>query len=87
MKFTKLLLILSAMFQLSLVANSQNQVFTTQDSLRGSITAERAWWDLTFYHLDIKVSLPDSSFEGANTINYKVLAPSQLMQIDLQQPM
>ena len=87
MKFTKQLLILLAIVQLSLVATSQNQVFTTQDSLRGSITAERAWWDLTFYHLDIKVSLPDSSFEGTNKISYKVLAPSQLMQIDLQKPM
>lgn len=87
MKFTKQLLIILALFRVSLVATSQNQVFTAQDTLRGSITAERAWWDLTFYHLDIKVSLPDSSFEGTNKISYQVLAPSQLMQIDLQKPM
>ena len=29
--------------------------FTRQDSLRGMITAERSWWDLNYYHLDIKV--------------------------------
>ena len=23
---------------------------TRQDSLRGSITPEREWWDLTYYH-------------------------------------
>jgi len=28
---------------------------TRQDTLRGSITPEREWWDLTYYHLDIKV--------------------------------
>ena len=28
---------------------------TRQDTLRGSITNERSWWDLTYYHLDIKV--------------------------------
>ena len=27
-----------------------------QDSLRGSITTEREWWDLTYYHLDIEVN-------------------------------
>ena len=24
---------------------------TRQDTLRGSITAERSWWDLNYYHL------------------------------------
>ena len=34
-------------------------VFTRQDSLRGSITKERAWWDLKSYHLDVKVNHVD----------------------------
>ncbi len=56
------------------VAQSQNKQFTLQDTLRGSITPERAWWDLTYYHLDIKVD-PDNKFiSGTNTINYKVLS-------------
>ncbi len=63
------------------------QSFTRQDTLRGSITPERAWWDLTFYHLDISVSPQDSSIAGTNTIKYKVLKPEQVMQIDLQPPM
>ena len=37
----------------SLISVSQN--FTRQDTLRGSITPQRAWWDLTYYHLDILV--------------------------------
>ena len=46
--------------------------FTRQDTLRGSITPERAWWDLTYYHLDIKVD-PDHKFiSGKNTVQYKV---------------
>ncbi len=65
----------------------QQRAFTEQDTLRGSITAERAWWDLTFYHLDVAVS-PDTKFiEGTNTIRYTVLQPYQVMQIDLQQPL
>jgi len=35
--------------------NKSETVFTHQDTLRGSITKERAWWDLKYYHLDVKV--------------------------------
>jgi len=66
---------------------AQNKVFTRQDTLRGSITPERAWWDLTYYHLSVKVDPADSSFTGSNKIGYRVIKNSQLMQIDLQPPM
>ena len=62
-------------------------VFTHQDSLRGSITKERAWWDLKKYHLDIKVNPADSTISGSNTICYKVLNSYNRMQIDLQEPL
>ena len=42
------------LFLIVLVSNSAlAQQFTRQDSLRGSITKERSWWDLKKYHLDI----------------------------------
>lgn len=62
-------------------------VFTRQDSLRGSITKERAWWDLKYYHLDIKVNPEDRTITGSNTIRYQVLNAHNKMQIDLQEPM
>lgn len=66
---------------------SEKKNFTRQDTLRGSITPEREWWDLTYYHLDIKVD-PDNKFiSGKNTIQYKVLNNNLVMQIDLQSPM
>jgi aminopeptidase N len=61
--------------------------FTHQDTLRGSITPERSWWDLTYYHLDIVVNPADSTINGNNTVYYRVLTPSNLMQIDLQPPL
>lgn len=64
-----------------------NVSFTHQDTLRGSITPERAWWDLTYYHLDIKVSPSDSTIFGTNTVTYRVLQPSGILQIDLQEPL
>ncbi|AUP80763.1 M1 family metallopeptidase [Flavivirga eckloniae] len=66
---------------------SEKSSFTRQDTLRGSITPERSWWDLTYYHLDIKVD-PDKKFiSGKNTIQYKVLEDHSVMQIDLQTPL
>ncbi|MGB1230826.1 MAG: M1 family metallopeptidase [Winogradskyella sp.] len=61
--------------------------FTKQDTLRGSITPERSWWDLTYYHLDIEVKPSKKFISGKNTIHYKVLEAKQVMQIDLQYPM
>jgi aminopeptidase N len=66
---------------------SKSETFTRQDSLRGSITLERSWWDLTYYHLNITVN-PDKKFiKGKNTVQYKVLKPHQVLQIDLQPPL
>lgn len=61
--------------------------FTHQDTLRGSITTEREWWDLTYYHLDIKVNPETKTIAGKNTIQYTVLKPNQVLQIDLQEPL
>lgn len=61
--------------------------FTKQDTLRGSITPEREWWDLTYYHLDIKVNPDEQFISGKNTIQYKVLKDESVMQIDLQSPL
>ena len=61
--------------------------FSRQDTLRGSITAERAWWDLTYYHLSVAVEISDRRISGSNLIQYKVLDSHQTMQIDLQKPL
>ncbi|SHM70498.1 M1 family metallopeptidase [Flavobacterium xinjiangense] len=65
----------------------KEQVFNRQDSLRGSITKERAWWDVKYYHLDIKVNPLDKTITGSNTIRYQVVQEYNRMQIDLQNPM
>lgn len=66
---------------------NKEEVFTRQDTLRGSVTKERAWWDVKYYHLDIKVNPADSTISGSNTIRYQVLNEYNKMQIDLQEPL
>ena len=80
-KYSILLILLLS----SLISVSQN--FTRQDTLRGSITSQRAWWDLTYYHLDISVDPEKKYLKGSNTVQYKVLDTSDEMQIDLQKPL
>ena len=71
------------------LANAQRPEpqLTRQDTLRGSITPEREWWDLTFYHLDIKSDPSDSTIEGSVLLRFNTLKAGRVMQIDLQPPM
>ena len=61
--------------------------FTQQDTLRGSITPERAWWNLNYYHLDIEIKPDEKYISGSNTIRYEVLNKKDVLQIDLQAPL
>lgn len=63
------------------------QPYTRQDTLRGSITKERAWWDLLNYELSVSVNPTEQSIKGSNVVRYKVLEENNVMQIDLQSPM
>ncbi|MAL61179.1 MAG: peptidase M1 [Flavobacteriaceae bacterium] len=78
--------ILSLIVFLSFALSVQAQ-FTKQDTLRGSITPERAWWDLRQYNLSVEVFPEKQSIQGVNTITYTVLESKEVMQIDLQMPM
>lgn len=66
---------------------SQSFNFTREDSLRGTITKEREWWDLKYYHLDIEVYPSRKFIEGSVSIHYKVMHPYQMLQVDLQEPL
>ncbi len=66
---------------------SFSQEFMRADTLRGSITPERAWWNVLHYDLKVTPNTWEKSIEGSNTITYKVLKPYNIMQIDLQSPM
>ena len=61
--------------------------YTHADTLRGSNGPARAWWDVTFYDLHVRLHPADSSLAGWNGITYRVLAPAREMQIDLQPPL
>src|SRR5688572_21772184 len=60
---------------------------TAQDSLRGSITAERAWWDVVKYDITVEPDAITKTITGSNVITFRALNDGERMQIDLQEPM
>ncbi|SIN77735.1 M1 family metallopeptidase [Algoriphagus halophilus] len=89
--FTKARLFLVFIFLLTIEVEAQifrsPQEFTHQDTLRGSNTKDRAWWNLEQYHLDIKVDPESKTIKGSNTVTYQVISESKKLQIELQEPM
>jgi aminopeptidase N len=61
--------------------------YSHADTLRGSNGPGRAWWDVVFYDLHVRVNPADSSISGWNGITYRVVGPPGEMQMDLQVPL
>ncbi len=72
----------------SCTAQESQSQFTHTDTLRGSVTPERAWWDVLRYDLSIKPDYNAKTISGTNIITFKVLSSgNHKMQIDLQPPL
>ena len=78
---------LSFLIIILITTTSISQSFNRADTLRGSITEERAWWNLLHYDLFVDVSPETKSIRGMNKIKYNVLEKYNVMQLDLQAPM
>jgi aminopeptidase N len=67
--------------------SAQTGAVTRQETLRGSVTPEREWWDVLHYHLSIEFFPETRSIKGSNLITFKTLKAGDKMQIDLQTPL
>lgn len=76
-KLLYLLILLIGFQQLS----AQN--FTRRDSLQGGLRFERTSFDVLRYDLNIKINLEEKSIVGFNDITFKVIEPTQKIQLDL----
>jgi aminopeptidase N len=78
---------LSGLFSSAQLLTPAKSSFSRADSLRGSITPERAWWNLLHYDLSVTPDYAAKSLKGENGIRFQAIADGQLMQVDLQEPM
>jgi aminopeptidase N len=84
--FSYLLTILLSIYQVAfgqLLHDRKDMVFARADSLRGGLTHLRTCYDVTYYHLDVKVDTLTKSIEGSNRIAFRVVEPFDKMQVDL----
>lgn len=65
------------------------QNFTKQDTLKGSNTAFRNFWDVKKYELSVEPDFEHQSISGTNKITFEITKDvlNPVFQIDLQQPM
>src|SRR5882672_2014601 len=63
--------------------------FTHQDTLRGTITPERAWWNVLYYNIYVAPNYTAKTISGFNQMSFGIVEPGshKRMQIDLQEPM
>ncbi|AZI67859.1 M1 family peptidase [Kaistella daneshvariae] len=62
---------------------------TKQDTLKGSNTEFRNFWDVKKYEISVEPKFADQSVSGTNKISFEILrdVTNPVFQIDLQQPM
>ncbi len=75
------------LFFIGAIPSFSQKIFSRSDTLRGSITPERAWWDLKHYNLTLEIDPKIKFIKGSNTITYEVLSDAKVLQIDLQEPL
>lgn len=66
----------------------EKEAFTHSDTLRGTISPERAWWNVLKYDIQVTPDYNTKTIQGVTEISFEVITSSQKkMQIDLQQPL
>jgi aminopeptidase N len=63
------------------------KTFTRADTLRGSITPEREWWDVLKYDITVEPDYNSKTIKGETSVLFKKNKEGSLMQIDLQDPL
>ena len=63
--------------------------FTHQDTLRGTLSEQRTWWDVLKYDITVQPDYDTKTIIGKNIISYSIVTRQHpdTMQIDLQEPM
>ena len=86
---SKVLLIILLFISNEIFSQDNGQPFTNTDTLRGTITPEREWWDVLRYDITVEPDFESKSLIGSNIIRYKTIKENHplLMQIDLQEPL
>ena len=89
MKYILLLVMTVVLWSAGSFAQAGKTRFTHLDTLFGSNTPQRSWWDVQRYDVTVKLDYASKTIAGRTTITYTVLddVTNSLLQIDLKQPL
>jgi aminopeptidase N len=74
--------LLQLLFIISIAGSTQGQ-----DSLRGSLSPERTWWDAVKYEITVEPNFAEKTISGKNVLTFKAISEGKKMQLDMQEPM
>ena len=72
------------LFSLIITVIGNAQPFNLNDTLRGSNTPERSWWEVKKYTLTIEPNSATHELSGTNKLLFQVIGTPTKMQLDLQ---
>jgi len=74
---------------ISCYGQNPTKTYSHADTLRGKITAERAWWNVLRYDITLKPDYKSKTIAGSNMITYRTIIANgeTQMQIDLREPL
>ncbi|MBX2842422.1 MAG: carboxypeptidase-like regulatory domain-containing protein [Flammeovirgaceae bacterium] len=67
----------------AIIHENKVYAYTKLDTLQGALTPIRTFYDVGFYHLDVEVFPKEEILKGSSLIRFRVIEPSDRMQIDL----
>lgn len=68
-------------------SNHAEKIFSHADTLRGSLSNARNWWDVQRYKILVEPDYTNKTISGKVDILFKTVGTYDTMQIDLQSPM
>jgi len=89
MKLKKLLIVFILGLYHSMLYAQPGVIPSKNDTLKGSITKDRSWWNLKHYAIAIRPDFRTKSIVGQNEIKFSVVRDykNDFMQVDLQAPL
>jgi aminopeptidase N len=86
-KIIALAIFISSHFFASAQKDFYHETFTHSDTLRGTLTPERAWWDVLRYDITVKPDYVSKTIQGSVVLSFRPIEENHIMQIDLQPPL
>lgn len=85
--FLFVLCVFSTQYVLAQHPSYKKNRYNRADSLRGALRPERTCFDVTYYDLSLRIDVKKERISGANQVYFKVINPTQKIQLDLYENM